>query len=208
MIKKMILILLSIGISACNPARKNDLKPGSWLAHLEVMDGEMLPFNFRLIEQEGSYIMEVYNADEVVTIDDIEFKQDSIYIRMPVYEGYIAGTFSPETIKGSYIKESLERVVPFKAKYGEAPRFNIKYSAAENISGIWETNFEPGTEDHYIAKGIFTQREQLVKGTFRTTTGDYRFLEGVVDGDSLKLSTFDGAHAFLFTARAITFKSG
>ncbi|MEO0901014.1 MAG: TlpA disulfide reductase family protein, partial [Bacteroidota bacterium] len=36
---------------------------------------------------------------------------------------------------------------------------------------------------------------------FRTTTGDYRYLEGVVDGDSLRLSTFDGAHAFLFTAK-------
>ncbi|CAN0606627.1 unnamed protein product, partial [Ectocarpus sp. 12 AP-2014] len=40
-----------------------------------------------------------------------------------------------------------------------------------------------------------------VTGTFRTTTGDYRFLDGVMDGDSLKLSAFDGAHAFLFTAK-------
>ena len=34
----------------------------------------------------------------------------------------------------------------------------------------------------------------------RTTTGDYRYLEGVVDGNILKYSVFDGAHAFLFTA--------
>ena len=27
------------------------------------------------------------------------------------------------------------------------------------------------------------------------------YLEGVMDGDSLKLSTFDGAHAFLFIAK-------
>lgn len=32
-----------------------------------------------------------------------------------------------------------------------------------------------------------------------TETGDYRYLEGVVNGNQLQLSTFDGAHAFLFT---------
>ncbi|MBT8185006.1 MAG: TlpA family protein disulfide reductase [Eudoraea sp.] len=201
MLKKMLIISLSIAISACNPTRKNELKTGSWLAHLEVMDGELLPFNFSLDEKVGGYTIEVYNADEIVIIDDIEIRQDSLYIRMPVFEGYIAGTFTPDAIQGSFIKESLDRVVPFKASYGNVPRFTTKYTAAVNISGIWETNFEPGTDDHYIAKGIFRQKEQLVQGTFRTTTGDYRYLEGVVDGDSLRLSTFDGAHAFLFTAR-------
>jgi len=31
--------------------------------------------------------------------------------------------------------------------------------------------------------------------------GDYRYLAGVVDGDMMRLSTFDGAHAFVFYAR-------
>ena len=59
--------------------------------------------------------------------------------------------------------------------------------------------FPPG-KNPYVAKGIFNQNGNKVTGTFRTTTGDYRYLEGVVEGDSLKISTFDGAHAFLFTA--------
>jgi len=40
-----------------------------------------------------------------------------------------------------------------------------------------------------------------VTGTFQTETGDYRFLEGTIQGDKLYLSVFDGAHAFLFEAR-------
>jgi thiol-disulfide isomerase/thioredoxin len=39
-----------------------------------------------------------------------------------------------------------------------------------------------------------------VQGTFLTTTGDYRYLSGGVDDGQLKLSCFDGAHAFLFHA--------
>lgn len=38
-------------------------------------------------------------------------------------------------------------------------------------------------------------------GTFLDAGGDLRYLEGVVTGDSLKLSCFDGGHAYLFTAR-------
>ncbi|MEY3687847.1 MAG: hypothetical protein RIR84_688, partial [Bacteroidota bacterium] len=37
-------------------------------------------------------------------------------------------------------------------------------------------------------------------GSILTTTGDYRFLEGVANGDSLVMSTFDGTHAFYFSA--------
>jgi len=40
----------------------------------------------------------------------------------------------------------------------------------------------------------------MLTGTFLTTTGDYRYLEGTVSGNKLYLSSFDGGHAFLFTA--------
>jgi thiol-disulfide isomerase/thioredoxin len=39
-----------------------------------------------------------------------------------------------------------------------------------------------------------------VTGTFLTPTGDYRYLAGSYEGGLLRLSTFDGAHALLFTA--------
>lgn len=70
-----------------------------------------------------------------------------------------------------------------------------------NIEGSWETVFSPKSEnDKYIAKGVFKQYANKVIGTFLTTTGDYRYLEGVLNNNQLQLSTFDGAHAFLFTA--------
>jgi thiol-disulfide isomerase/thioredoxin len=40
-----------------------------------------------------------------------------------------------------------------------------------------------------------------VQGTFLTPTGDHRYLEGDFQGGALRLSTFDGAHAFLYSAR-------
>jgi peroxiredoxin len=176
------------------------LKSGIWQAELEVMDNQVLPFNFELNKTpNGIYNMNILNAEETIQVDEIRINGDSILIKTPVFEGYIAGTFSENSISGEFIKESLDRIVPFKAKFGISERFTNTEKAITDISGIWETEFSPGTEDSYMGKGIFEQKNGKVTGTFRTTTGDYRYLEGVMDGDSLKLSAFDGAHAFLFT---------
>jgi thiol-disulfide isomerase/thioredoxin len=121
---------------------------------------------------------------------------------MPVFEGYITAVVKEGAMEGAFVIESLERVVPFHAEFGDTKRFDLTTDKAKhNVTGSWETAFSPDSKDgKYIAKGEFKQDGTLVTGTFMTTTGDYRYLEGVMDGRSMKLSTFDGAHAFLFTA--------
>ena len=153
-----------------------------------------------MFEVTSKNTLKIYNADEVIDVDEITYRNDSVFINFPVYEGYLAARIEGDVLIGNYIKESLERVVPFTAKKS-SERFTIENSAAQNVTGNWETVFSPESiENRYIAKGTFKQIGSKVTGTFRTTTGDYRYLEGVIDGDQMKLSTFDGAHAFLFTA--------
>ncbi|NNF19221.1 MAG: TlpA family protein disulfide reductase, partial [Flavobacteriaceae bacterium] len=118
----------------------------------------------------------------------------------PAFDGYIAGNYEGEQIRGNFIKEELDRSQAFVAEYGDQPRFQVQEAPAFDVNGTWEASFGNDSTDLYPAKGIFTQEDSKVTGTFRTTTGDYRYLEGVVRGDSLLLSTFDGAHAFLFAA--------
>jgi len=197
-----VLFFLAFLLQACNNAEPVELSQGVWRAELAAMDNKPMPFNFKLLKTDnGNYSMEVYNAEEVIAVDELRLFNDSIIIKMPVYEGYIAGTFSEKKIEGKFIKESLDRIVPFSATFDEQSRFDAVAAANKNVSGIWETKFNPNQEDEYIAKGIFDQIGDRVTGTFETTTGDYRYLEGIVDRDSLKVSVFDGAHAFLFAAK-------
>lgn len=194
-------LLLIVG---CKEKKQtNNLSEGIWLVELNVMDNQELPFNLTVAKKDdGSYKMQIYNAEEVIDVDEIEIKGDSIRMQTPVFEGYLVGTFTENKIQGQFIKESLDRIVPFTAVYGIEDRFPAKLKKTErNVTGIWETYFSPDLEEEYVGKGIFLQEDSKVTGTFRTTTGDYRFLEGILDGDSLKLSSFDGAHAFLFTAK-------
>jgi len=201
--RNLIFVLtLLFTLNSCTEEKKTSLAEGIWLAELTAMDEAILPFNFKILKTAEDQIqMEIYNAEEVITVDEIEMKNDSIRIKFPVFEGYIAGTFTEKSIEGQFIKESLDRIVPFKATHGMAKRFRNISPSEENISGIWETTFEKDTEDEYMAKGIFVQNGDKVTGTYRTETGDYRYLDGVLSGDSLKVSAFDGAHAFVFQAK-------
>ncbi|MBC6998754.1 TlpA disulfide reductase family protein [Cytophaga sp. FL35] len=202
MIRSVIILVIITFCFSCKQNKSNTLlNDGMWRAQLKTKNGDALPFNFRVIKSETDSIsLEILNAEEVITVDEVEIIGDSIRIQPPIFEGYIAGIFTENSINGKFIKESLDRAVTFSAKYGEKQRFLNTSPANFDVSGSWETVFSDSTKSRYEAKGIFEQTGSKVTGTFETPTGDYRFLEGVVAGDSLKLSAFDGAHAFLFLA--------
>lgn len=199
----LLAVTLSLFLVSCKKEEKVVvLAEGDWWAKMDVSATDALPVTFYLSKDSiGDYNIEMRNAEERILIDEIELNGDSIRINMPVFEGFVVGTFSAKEIQGSFIKESLDRTVPFTAIYGKRDRFEITAEPNVDISGIWETHFDIGTDEEYPAMGIFMQNGNSIKGTFRTLTGDYRYLDGVVDGDSLKLSTFDGTHVFLFTAK-------
>ncbi len=198
-----VIIFTTLVVVSCKKEEAKDpanFKSGPWKATIQVQDNKQLPFLFEVMDDQT---IKIFNAKESIDVDDIMIKGDSIIIKFPVFEGYIAAKFLDSmTISGGFIKESLDRTVPFKAKYGEQDRFEITSKPLYDITGNWETIFsKDNTEDRYVAKGVFAQNGNMVTGTFRTTTGDYRYLEGVLNEDQLQLSTFDGAHAFLFTAK-------
>ncbi|WP_159023995.1 TlpA disulfide reductase family protein [Formosa sp. L2A11] len=195
-----LLLCFSLCLFNCEQSHSEKLKTGTWRATLETQDNEVLPFNFEVI---NDTLLTIFNAEEQIKVDEITYSNDSITIKPPVFEGYIKAKFVDEnTIEGLFIIDVLDRSVPFKAVFGNSNRFESTKDATVNVQGNWETTFSPDSlEVLYKSKGIFKQDGNTVTGTFRTTTGDYRFLEGTMEGNTMKLSAFDGAHAFLFTAQ-------
>ena len=196
--RRVLLFLSVISIFSCaNEKQKQKLKLGNYRATLTVTNAEVLPFVF---EVETGNTLKIFNAEEVINDNSISYRNDSVFINFPVYEGYIAAVFDGDNLKGHYIKESLERIVPFYAEFDNNTRFETKTNATAHVADTWEMLFTEDDGSTFIAKGIFKQEGNTVTGTIRTTTGDYRFLEGVMSGNTVKFSAFDGAHAFLFTA--------
>ena len=192
------LLIISLFVSCQQEGTQETLKQGVYRAWLDMPDNQQMPFVFKVTSDSTLTVM---NGIERIEVDEIRYVNDSVYIQTPVFESYIAAVFDGDNLKGSFINKTRKRISPFNAEYQNENRFNSKLEASKNVTGVWETVFSKGAKDAYIAKGSFKQQDGKVTGTFRTTTGDYRFLEGVMDGDSLKVSAFDGAHAFLFVAK-------
>lgn len=173
------------------------LETGTYRGNLVAQDNQAMPFIF---EVTSKHSLTIYNADEVIEVDEITYSNDSVYIKLPYFETVIAAKFEGKNFEGQWIEEDRGRSVAFYAEYGEINRFDSKATSDDiDVSGIWELEFNDYGRI-YPSKAILEQQGNQIIGTFRTPSGDYRFLEGVVSADTLKISTFDGAHAFLFKA--------
>lgn len=178
-------------------------KNGFWKSVLIRPDGKEIVFNFLTKDSAGKKLLFVLNAEERLLVDSIVQQGDSVFIQMPFFEsGFRARIDRSGNLEGVWIKKTgeKEQLLPFKAKYNQKQRFATPVKPRFNASGKWDVDF---TSNNRVTKAIgeFRQKGSRLTGTFLTATGDYRYLEGVVSGDSLFLSGFDGSHAFLFNAK-------
>ena len=183
--------------------KKPVLKAGIWRAAIQRPDGQQIVFNFETKDTAGRTILYVINGSERLLVDSIVLKNDSVFIVLPFFEnGFKAKVMANNTLQGSWIKNfgTTIQSLPFTAKLN-SKRFDVTTAPAANITGRWSADFIDTGDKVSKLVGEFKQQGAHLTGTFLDPTGDFRFLEGIVNGDSLKLSAFDGGHAFLFTAK-------
>jgi thiol-disulfide isomerase/thioredoxin len=199
------LVISGMLLSSCSPDKKSapELKTGMWRAALQLQ-GTELPFNFEVARDEkNGYDIYLRNAEERILLDEVTQYDDSVKITLHVFDADIKAKIIGDSLTGTFIKNyEVDYKVPFRAAFGQSYRFKPSDSKtkSEDFNGKYEVVFT-NESDTTEAVGIFKQQDDSVTGTFLTTTGDYRYLQGnVVDGE-LKLSTFDGNHSYIFTAK-------
>ncbi len=178
---------------------------GTWRGEILREDGQTIPFNFQTRETAGKMVVYIMNGSERLLVDNIKQEGDSIFIVMPFFDSYFALRLTKDQkLEGSWIKNYGDHLVVtgFRADFNEVNRYAVSEKPLFNISGKWMVHFK-GTTDSTEAIGEYRQSGSQVTGTFLTTTGDYRFLEGQVSGDTLMLSTFDGGHAYAFKSKIL-----
>ncbi len=206
-LRKVLALLGFLGIilflSQCKTKQQSKLQNGIWRAELQREDGKQVVFNFKLTDSANQKVIYITNADASLRVDSIKMKKDSIFIQMPFFGSHFNAKITQEgTLEGFWIKEygSKKEKMPFSAVPNDSTRIPASAKANGNIDGTWATTFGTG-ENQRKAIGIFKQEDNRVTGTFLTPVGDYRYLQGVISGDTLKLSGFDGCHALFFTAQ-------
>jgi thiol-disulfide isomerase/thioredoxin len=184
-------------------SQTNNFRVGIWRGALQLNDSTELPFNFEVQYDLAIYTIDFLNAKEHIKTNEIIIKGDSVIIHMPVFDSEFRCKNMGDSLKGVWINHARKNknIIPFTAKYGESRRFLLQPTKPLQLVERYKVTFEPGTKDEYFSVGTFATESGMAKGTFTTETGDYRYLEGYSAYGKFMVSCFDGAHAFLFTAK-------
>jgi len=194
----IIFIISFISLISCKSEINNKLKLTNYIGKLEIEKDKYLPFNFSVINDS---VLVVKNSSELVEFS-IKYSRDSIFINSKVFEGYIKGVLNDNKIEGVFVIESLDRYVPFSS-YKSKKRFNIDFEENKKlISNTWKFIFNPNEDNASASIGLFNSIGQNEIGaTFRTTTGDYGYMQGGYKNGNIVLSTFNGVRAYLLEAK-------
>ncbi|SMB91770.1 alkyl hydroperoxide reductase/ Thiol specific antioxidant/ Mal allergen [Hymenobacter roseosalivarius DSM 11622] len=205
---------LTVGLAACqsNSSSENTaavqnesasaLKPGTWRGVLSAQ-GQEIPFLFDVEAVGGKSVVYLRNGEERLKLDEITTAGDSTTITLGVFDAaLVVRADGADKLKGAWVKYDAPEPyrVPFAATAGGQKSFPAASETSRSFDGTWSVTFKDDEGQTYPAVGVFKQNGSDVTGTFLTTTGDYRYLDGQVNGDMLQLSTFDGNHGYLFVA--------
>jgi thiol-disulfide isomerase/thioredoxin len=208
------LVAVLLTLPACGPAvsppaadAPGDRLLGLWRAVLLSPGGD-LPFGLEVFRRDGRLEAVAINGSERAPFSDVTVDGDDVTLAFDWYDSRIEARLDEDAMSGRWWKTVPGGIsaLDFVATRGAADRFTplaaeTPGGAFADVGGSWRVEFvdDAGTE---LVQGEFRQQDERVTGTFLSATGDYRFLDGSFAKGLLRLSAFDGGHAYLFHARA------
>lgn len=144
------------------------------------------------IDNDGRWI--IHNGSENIMIESLVLLEDSFYLQLPLFDTHMSGRLVNGVLVGSWTDRSREN---YQISFTGKPAATIAIPPANSPELRYHIVFSPNDSSSASAGIALLQRHgDIVTGTVLTETGDYRFLEGRANDDSLWLSAFDGTHLF------------
>jgi len=181
-------------------AERTSLPTGFWQAHI-ILPGGDIDAGFELSATKAGFVASLINGQERVPVHDVRFAHGELVLRFPAFNNEIRARLVEGELRGELIlvkRGGRTQSMPFVATPGAASKEARAPAHDVDVSGRWAVTFEEPDGSRTPSIGEFSQRGSRLFGTFLHPNGDYRYLSGHVHGNAIKLSTFDGAHAFLF----------
>lgn len=174
-------------------------KLGPWRVEMKHFSG-ILPFNFIVnpSKNQDKYNIKIQNGSEKFSLGDSFFRGDSLIIPFDLYDSEIVAFLTnSKKMNGYWIMKRDGKAIfriPLEATSGSTERYTNLKPSKINVTGNWMADFWSDENTHSPGIGMFKQVGNSVTGTFLKPSGDYRFLQGNVSGDSLFMSYFDGSY--------------
>ncbi|HEY0246207.1 MAG TPA: TlpA disulfide reductase family protein [Mucilaginibacter sp.] len=196
---KLAIVTLAFTLLFTASFAQTKLATGIWRGALKTASGTEIPFNFEVSNVAGKQHLAIINGAERFKVDNLTGQGDSVFIKMPLFDSEFRLKLQGGNLTGCWVRHlgDKDANIDFKATPNTAWRFfKTPQKPTVNVTGRWSAII-----DNDVTVGEFKQTGNKLTGTFLSTTGDYRYLDGVVSGNQLYLSCFDGGHAYTFTAK-------
>jgi len=197
--KLLISITFFTFLLTSNKSIAQDIKSGNWEGKIQY-DSVTVPFNFEVSDSDDRLSITIINCDEEIKLTNISTRNDSLFIPLGVFDAQLVVKTGENEMNGYWQKNYRDSKEEFRAYYNKE-RFNKNKASSTQVTKKWQMTFKPGEMSAYQGIGLWKHEGNKVKGTIMTGVSDFRYFEGVVYGDSLIASSFDGAHAFLIKGK-------
>jgi peroxiredoxin len=174
---------------------------GSWRGIFHLRPDLDVPINFD-IRSGRNNTSELFfrNAGELFEGGPIRQTADSLFIPLDQFNTELAFRIQDGALTGVLRhQDGTGQPLPISATPATTWRFHENGTPpAKDISGTYAITFTNpnGKEEHSV--GIFKQNGSRLTATFLHITGDSRYLEGVIEADSFRLSSFIGSGPSLY----------
>ena len=172
---------------------------GRWDAQI-ACPGGAIKFGLELQKTESDWQAFLLNGKERIRVPTVNVTSKQVVLGIDHYDSKLILELGNGRLQGTWTKRrGIDKWLEMDVV--ATPHQAVPATGStQPFAGRWEVKFESSDD---MAVGVFATHDNRIHGTFLTTTGDYRFLDGTVEGDKLQLSCFDGGHAFLFHASAL-----
>jgi thiol-disulfide isomerase/thioredoxin len=168
---------------------------GNWKLDIKLQ-GESLPVVMKIQQKEKKLTGYIVNSSETLNITGM-ISENTFHLDFQTGYAQIVGKLIDNKIEGEWIRTNKEDYsVKFSGNKTSYDGLYKKYERSPslmNLAGKWKVELE---KDKF-GLGVFSQKGSRVQGSILTTTGDYRFLDGYLKNNELKLTGFDGVFSFI-----------
>ena len=196
--KKLPYLLLSLFVLLSCTSENTDAIPNYWAGSLQLSDEVTLPIIFEIKLEKGDSSFKLINGAEKLVFDLEKENGNNYSVRLEPYNSELRFSLLDSKIQGVW--NNLAKGKDYKINFTAGPSIKDTLVKLEAPILKFQVQFGQGN-DAYPAILLLKKENNKLSGTIKTETGDYRYLWGEQKGDAIWLACFDGAHAFLFTAK-------
>ncbi len=200
---KIFSLLLLFSVQLPLYSSTHPIEEGSWRFEMKATYATipfLIDFKFMGTKLTGT----LKNGKESIPLTGITIKRGTIKIPLQHYQnGLELQIMNKEVMRGDFVRynKNPEVRIPVEGRKGNE-RYSGKWlKPAAKFDGEWAVTLKE--EDGKTSQGvvILEQKDHKLHGTILSTTGDYRYFEGYVNGELFEAASFDGVYNYVFKGR-------